>query len=35
MTPCDNVLKDVTENSDMVLFWGADPETTPWGFGGQ
>jgi len=29
------VFKDVTENSDAVLFWGADPETTPWGWGGQ
>jgi trimethylamine-N-oxide reductase (cytochrome c) len=33
--PGDNCLKDVTENSDMVLVWGGDPETTPWGFGGQ
>ena len=23
------------ENSDAVLFWGCDPETTPWGWGGQ
>jgi molybdopterin guanine dinucleotide-containing S/N-oxide reductase-like protein len=33
--PTANVLKDITENSQMVLFWGCDPETTPWGFNGQ
>jgi trimethylamine-N-oxide reductase (cytochrome c) len=35
MNPSANVMKDITENSDMVLFWGCDPETTPWGFSGQ
>jgi len=35
MAPQTNVMKDMTENCDMVLFWGCDPETTPWGFGGQ
>ncbi|MCK5433686.1 MAG: molybdopterin-dependent oxidoreductase, partial [Dehalococcoidales bacterium] len=35
MAPADNCVKDVTENSDMILFWGCDPETTPWGFTGQ
>jgi molybdopterin guanine dinucleotide-containing S/N-oxide reductase-like protein len=35
MAPEDNVMKDMTEHCDMVLFWGCDPETTPWGFGGQ
>ncbi len=35
MSPATNCLKDITENSDMVLFWGGDPETTPWGFTGQ
>ncbi len=35
MSPADNIFKDITENCDMVLFWGGDPETTPWGFGGQ
>ena len=35
MFPQDNVMKDVTENCDMVLVWGGDPETTPWGFCGQ
>ena len=32
--PQDNIFKDITENGDAVLFWGADPETTPWGWGG-
>ncbi len=35
MAPADNLVKDVTENSELVLFWGGDPETTPWGFTGQ
>ena len=30
-----NLLKDISENSDAVLFVGCDPETTPWGWGGQ
>jgi len=33
--PANNIVKDSTENSEMVLFWGCDPETTPWGFTGQ
>jgi trimethylamine-N-oxide reductase (cytochrome c) len=33
--PADNIVKDMTEHCDMVLFWGCDPETTPWGFTGQ
>ncbi len=35
MDPSDNCMKDITENSELVLFWGCDPETTPWGFVGQ
>jgi anaerobic selenocysteine-containing dehydrogenase len=35
MAPAVNVVKDVSLNSDMVLVWGGDPETTPWGFTGQ
>lgn len=35
MGPADNSLKDITENAEMLLFWGCDPETTPWGFVGQ
>ena len=30
-----NLLKDVVEHCDMVLKWGCDDETTPWGFTGQ
>lgn len=30
-----NLWKDVSENTEMILFWGGDPETTPWGWGGQ
>ncbi|MBN1461870.1 MAG: molybdopterin-dependent oxidoreductase [Armatimonadetes bacterium] len=30
-----NVIPDIAEHSGMVLFWGCDPETTPWGFDGQ
>ena len=35
MAPSRNVMVDIAEHSDMVLFWGCDPETTPWGFDGQ
>ncbi|MBA7612951.1 Pyrogallol hydroxytransferase large subunit [subsurface metagenome] len=35
MDPSDNIIKDMTENCDMILFWGCDPETTIWGFTGQ
>jgi molybdopterin guanine dinucleotide-containing S/N-oxide reductase-like protein len=35
LLPVDNCFKDITENSQMLLFWGCDPETTPWGFCGQ
>jgi anaerobic selenocysteine-containing dehydrogenase len=35
LNPSDNLMKDISEHSDMVLFWGCDPETTPWGFVGQ
>ncbi|MDR2107935.1 MAG: molybdopterin-dependent oxidoreductase [Coriobacteriales bacterium] len=31
----NGVFRDITENGDAVLYWGADPETTPWGWGGQ
>jgi anaerobic selenocysteine-containing dehydrogenase len=30
-----NVLMDISENADTVLFVGCDPETTPWGWGAQ
>ena len=35
MSPAVNLTKDISENCDMVLCWGCDPETTPWGFTGQ
>jgi trimethylamine-N-oxide reductase (cytochrome c) len=35
MWPAHNIVKDTTENAEMVLFWSCDPETTPWGFTGQ
>ncbi|MFC1901628.1 molybdopterin-dependent oxidoreductase [Chloroflexota bacterium] len=35
MSPPDNIIKDIIDNCGMVLFWGCDPETTPWGQGGQ
>jgi len=35
MAPFTNVVKDMTDNCEMALFWGCDPETTPWGFVGQ
>jgi anaerobic selenocysteine-containing dehydrogenase len=33
--PAANIVKDSTEHTQMCLFWGCDPETTPWGFTGQ
>jgi molybdopterin guanine dinucleotide-containing S/N-oxide reductase-like protein len=35
MAPAANIIKDVSENSEMVLCWGFDPETSAWGFCGQ
>ena len=35
MNPADNIVNDISENSDMVVVWGGDPETTTWGFRGQ
>ena len=34
MTPMANLYPDIAENSDMLLFWGCDPETTPNAIGG-
>ena len=31
----ENVMPEIAENCGMILFWGCDPETTPWGFDGQ
>ncbi|MBN1188488.1 MAG: molybdopterin-dependent oxidoreductase [Dehalococcoidales bacterium] len=33
--PSANVIPDIAENSELLLFWGCDQETTPWGWGGQ
>jgi molybdopterin guanine dinucleotide-containing S/N-oxide reductase-like protein len=35
MAPAHNCFKDISENCEMLLFWGADLETTSWGFCGQ
>jgi len=35
MAPAANVVKDVSENTELLLCWGWDPETSPWGFCGQ
>jgi molybdopterin guanine dinucleotide-containing S/N-oxide reductase-like protein len=35
MSPAQNTCKDISEHADLVLHWGCDPETNPWGFGGQ
>jgi trimethylamine-N-oxide reductase (cytochrome c) len=35
MEPVVNVMPDIAENTELLLFWGCDPETTPWGFDGQ
>ena len=31
----NNLFQDVATNTDMVLFWGCDVVTTPWGWGGH
>jgi trimethylamine-N-oxide reductase (cytochrome c) len=33
--PADNFTNEINEHCDIGLFWGCDPETTPWGFTGQ
>jgi anaerobic selenocysteine-containing dehydrogenase len=35
MQPTINVVPDIAENTEMLLFWGCDPETTPGAFDGQ
>jgi anaerobic selenocysteine-containing dehydrogenase len=35
MKPDGNLIPDIAENSQLLLFWGCDPETSPWGFNGQ
>jgi molybdopterin guanine dinucleotide-containing S/N-oxide reductase-like protein len=33
--PQANVMSDIAEHSELLLFWGCDQETTPWGWSGQ
>lgn len=35
MNPAENIMWDAAKNSEIILFWGCDPETTPWGPDGQ
>jgi anaerobic selenocysteine-containing dehydrogenase len=30
-----NLLYDIAKNTELLLFWGCDQETTPWGWQGQ
>lgn len=30
-----NLIMDIGENAELLLFWGCDQETTPWGWQGQ
>lgn len=33
--PQTNVFPDIAEHTELMLFWGCDAETTPWGWSGQ
>lgn len=35
MAPLTNCFKDIAEHTEMILFWGCDPETTPLAWDGQ
>ena len=35
MQPSGNLIPDIAENTNLLLFWGCDPEVTPWGVTGQ
>jgi len=35
MSPQNNLMLDIAENTGLLLFWGCDPETTPWGWQAQ
>jgi molybdopterin guanine dinucleotide-containing S/N-oxide reductase-like protein len=35
MAPLANCFKDIAEKTEMILFWGCDPETTPLAWDGQ
>ncbi|MFC1868524.1 molybdopterin-dependent oxidoreductase [Thermodesulfobacteriota bacterium] len=30
-----NMIPDIAEHGELLLYWGGDPETTPWAFHGQ
>ncbi len=33
--PAANLIPDIAKNTELLLHWGCDAETTPWGFDGQ
>jgi len=33
--PQINMIPDIAESCELILYWGGDPETTPWAFHGQ
>jgi len=33
--PLTNLMPDIARNTELLIFWGCDPETTSWGWGGQ
>jgi anaerobic selenocysteine-containing dehydrogenase len=35
MDPAENMINDICQHSDLLLWWGGDPETTQWGMTGQ
>ena len=35
MAPAENLVNDMTENTELLVVQGGDLETTPWGFRGQ
>jgi len=35
MGPLTNLFPDIAKNTELLLFWGCDPETTSWGWQGQ
>src|SRR3990170_3728798 len=35
MSPISNLMLDIAENTDILLHWGCDAETTTWGWAGQ
>ncbi len=35
LTPITNQMPDVAQNTELLLYWGCDPETTNWGWEGQ